>query len=216
MEHARRNFPCGWPDVGLNGVPPLDPLQIDHVTVEAGGIGTSLRSELYNLVIRGLQQFVIEDITFNDLNRSVRYVYTVQRMDLVGRHSTRGSMLLIPVVNGAGPMTVQMLNSRISGTAFWSTDTNGHVIIIGQDTWVDSQVTVRLEGFGLMTNSINNAINDAIPEYLADPEFQLEINDIINSIMLPAIEQFIYQKTPQDVTNSLANHAANPSPDRCF
>lgn len=216
MEHARRNFPCGWPDVGVDGVRPVDPLHIDELVIEAGGIGTNLRSELYNMVIRGLRNFVIEDMTFNDANRSLRYSYTVQRLDLVGRHDTRGSMLLIPVVNGAGPMTVAMENSRFSGTIFWSTNALGHVIITGQNTWVDSIVHVRMEGFGLMTNTINSAINSAIPDYLADPVFQQELNDAINLVMIPAIESFVYQKTPQDVTDSLAHQAVNPTPDRCF
>lgn len=216
LENAKRNFPCGWPDVGLNGVRPIDPLHLSQVNVTAGGIGTNLRSELYDLVIRGLQQFIIEDLVFNNVERTVHYVYTVARMDLVGRHNTRGSMLLIPVVNGAGPMTVNMVNSRFMGTARWDLNANGHVFISGQDTWIDSTVRVRMEGFGLMTNTINNNINDAIPTYLNDPEFQQEINDIINSVMIPAIEEFLYQKTPEDVTALLAHHSANPSPNRCF
>jgi hypothetical protein len=186
-------------------------------TITASGVGTRLTSEMTNLVLRGLQQFNTQEFSFNPAARTVSYKFTIPRMDLTGRHNTRGSMLLIPVVTGNGPMTVTMTNSLITGVLTWSLDVNGHLVITDQWTWVDSErVVVRMEGFGLMTNTINNNINDAIPGYLADPEFQAEINRIINDTTIPAFTQIIQGSTQQEFSDSLAFLAANPTPDRCF
>lgn len=217
MEQARRNFPCGWPDVGLNGIRPLDPLSMSGFTITANGIGFRLSSELTNLVLRGLQQFNIYELSFNPTAQTVEYKFTIASMNMVGRHNTRGSMLLIPVVSGNGPMTVQMTNSHVHGIMSWGLDADGLITILDQWTWIDSQnVNVRMEGFGLMTNTINNNINDAIPGLLADPEFQAEINRVVNDIMFPAFSQIVYGKNPAAFTAELAFRAANPTPDRCF
>ena len=134
-----------------------------------------------------------------------------------GRHDTRGSMILIPVVSGSGPMTIQITNAQIEGVLSWGLDARGHITIFDQWTWFDASVIrVRMEGFGLLTNTINNNINDAIPTFLADPEFQAELNRIINGIMFPSIEQLIYETTPEEFTLKLATAAANPTPDRCL
>lgn len=203
--------------MGSTGIRPLEPLQLSGFTITANGIGYRLTSEISDILIRGLQQFNVQEFTFNPAARTVTYRFALARLDLTARHNTRGSMLLIPVVTGNGPMTVAMTNALVTGVLSWNLDANGHLIITDQWTWIDSErVVVRMEGFGLMTNTINNNINDAIPGLLADPEFQAEINRIINDITIPAFSQIIEGRTYQEFTDALAFNAANPSPDRCF
>ncbi|KAG5677609.1 hypothetical protein PVAND_007353 [Polypedilum vanderplanki] len=218
IERQRQNFPCGWPDAGENGIDPVDPLFVPEVIIETRGIGTRLTSVLTNINLVGLRNFVIQRLQVNTAARTISYRFSVAQMSLTGSHDTRGSMIGISVVTGNGPMTATMTNSWVEGILHWHTlPGSGYMQFHDQTTAIDSQnVVVRMEGFGLITNTVNRQINDLIPEMLADPEFQQEINEILNSIMLPLFNDFMYHMTPEEVAALLDEQYNNPPPQRCF
>jgi hypothetical protein len=181
-------------------------------------MSSSLLSTLSNINIVGLRNFVIQRLQINTAARTISYRFSVAQMSLTGSHVTRGSMIGIPVVSGNGPMTATMTNSWVEGVLHWHTlPGSGYMQFHDQTTAIDSQnVVVRMEGFGLMTGTVNRQINDMIPEMLADPEFQQDVNDILNAIMLPLFNDFMYHMTPEEVAVFLEYHAEAEVEQRCF
>lgn len=138
-------------------------------------------------------------------------------MTLDGQHNTRGSMIGIPVVSGSGAITARITTAYIQGLAHWrELPTSGYIDFYAQEASFNAQhVVVDMRGFGLLTNTVNRQINDAIPEYLADPEVQAQFNEIINNVVLPVLNEFTYGMTPTQAGEFLAQVAANPPPANC-
>jgi uncharacterized protein Usg len=151
----------------------------------------------------------------NSAARTLSYAFTVSHLRLDGRHITNGRMIGIPVVSGNGPMWANVNNGRFEGVLTWQLRMDGTLEVVEQTTHVDAQVTVRMEGFGLMTNTVNNQINAMIPEMLNDPAYQQQLNDIIDGILFPILNGFINYYQPNELADRLENLAINPSAPAC-
>jgi len=138
-------------------------------------------------------------------------------LTLNARHETRGRMIGIPVVNGNGPMTARATNAFIEGViSYIEQPETGFIHFEDQIANFNSQnVVVQMDGFGLLTGTVNRQINDMIPETINDPEMQAQFNQIINNIMLPMLNEFTYQMTPAEAGESLAYYAENSPPPNC-
>ncbi|KAL7026805.1 hypothetical protein ACKWTF_005175 [Chironomus riparius] len=217
LENQRYNFPCGWPNAGQNGVPPIDPLFIEQVVIVQDSIASSLTSTISNIFVRNLRTFVIEALEINSAARTLRYRINIPLLTLDARHETRGRMIGIPVVSGSGPMTSRATNAFIEGVISWiEQPDSGFIHFNDQIANFNSQnVVVQMDGFGLLTGTINRQINDMIPEVINDPAMQAQFNQILNDIMLPMLNEFTYQMTPAQAGEFLAHYAENLPPANC-
>jgi hypothetical protein len=164
----------------------------------------------------GLKNFVTEVLTFHP-DRRIEYVFTVEEMYMNGTHTTRGTMIGIPVVNGAGPMVSHMRNSRYHGFITWSTyPGTDYMHVTGQTVTVEIEsMNMTMTGFGLLDNQVNNQINEQIPEMIASESFQQQMNDMFDTFVLPLTDSFIYGQTPNTIGDVLAHYASNPRPPQC-
>ncbi|KAG5685070.1 hypothetical protein PVAND_014271 [Polypedilum vanderplanki] len=188
LENSRVNFECGWPNIGENGIPPIDPFLIDDWT---------------------LNQI--------QTDRRIEYIFTVEQMYMTGTHFTRGKMNNIPVVNGNGPMVAHMKNSRYHGFIFWSTYPGSDYMYVSDQTMIAEieSMNMTMTDFGVLDNMINQQINDQLPEMIVSEQFQQQMNDMFSKFIVPLVDSFIYMETPQTIGDVLAHYAANPRPPQC-
>jgi hypothetical protein len=77
-------------------------------------------------------------------------------------------------------------------------------------------MTLQMSGFSpLINGTVNQQINDSIPEMLASPEFQEQMNTLLGSIILPLLEEMTYRQTVDTITDHLAYLASHPSQPLC-
>lgn len=164
-----------------------------------------------NVNFVGLRHFIIERFTFNP-DQTISYTFFVDYAFMTGDHSTRGSMIGIPVVNGQGRMFSEMFNSRYHGTVRHSTrpGTN-HIFMVNQVTNVEIQhMTMQMTGFGALNATVNNQVNEQIPYMITSSEFQQQMNVMLDSIILPVFDAVSNGQTPATITSHLAFLASNP------
>jgi hypothetical protein len=167
----------------------------------------------------GLKDFEIEQLNFHPETRTITYTFTVTVANMDGLHITRGTLLGLGVVNGQGPMRGTMNNSKYRGTVYWQTEPVTDYIII-KDHIVNVEIMnmeMQLLGFGsaAMDTIVNNQIRNQIPDMITSPEFQQQMNDMLDGIMKPLFQAIAYQKTPITIHDYLAERAANPAPPQC-
>lgn len=177
----------------------------------------SVWSTLTDTFMRGLKFFIIQKFSFNP-DQTVEYIFTTDYITMDGDHWTRGSMVGLPVVNGQGRMFGEQFNSRYHGFIRWSTQPDtGFIYPVSHTVTVDIQhMTMQMSGFSpLINGTVNNQINDLIPEMLASPEFQLQMNEMLDRIIIPLFEAMSYRQTVDTITDHLAYLASHPSPPLC-
>jgi hypothetical protein len=167
----------------------------------------------------GLRNFEIESLNFLESTRQISIIFTVPILTMDGLHITRGTFLGLGVVNGQGPMRGTISNSRYRVTVNWRTDpVTDYIIISSQNTITEiTTMEMTLTGFGspTMDNLVNNQIRDAIPDMVSSPEFQAQMNEMFEGILLPLFQAVAYEKTPITIHDYLAERAANPSQPTC-
>ena len=167
--------------------------------------------------MRGLRYYNIQKLSFNP-DQTVEYIFATDYVTLDGDHWTRGTMVGLPVVNGQGKMFAEQFSSVYHGYIRWSTKPDtGYIYPVSHSVSVSIQhMTMQMSGFSPLINAtVNQQINDSIPELLASPEFQQQMNVLLDSIMLPFFEALTYRQTVDTITDHLAFMASNPSPPAC-
>ncbi|XP_070506553.1 uncharacterized protein [Chironomus tepperi] len=217
LDNARFNFHCGFPHIGEYGIPPLDPMYVQEFNVSQRSMGVDVVSTLSNTFMRGLRHFIIQKFSFNP-DQTVEYIFATDYLALNGDHWTRGSMVGLPVVNGQGRMAAEQFNNLYHGFVRWSTQPDtGFIYPISHTVTVSIQhMIMQMSGFGpLINGTVNQQINDMIPDMLVSPEFQQQMNDMLDTIIIPLFEAVTYRQTVDTITGHLAFLASNPSPPSC-
>ncbi|KAL7026804.1 hypothetical protein ACKWTF_005174 [Chironomus riparius] len=208
LENSRRNFPCGWPEYGIG---PIDPLFLPYFQITQRTNGVNVVVDMTNVNFLGLRHFIIERFIFN-ADQTISYTFFVDYARMDGDHITRGSMVGIPVVNGQGRFFSEMFNSRYHGTVRHSTQPGTNFIfMVNQVTTVEIQhMTMQMTGFGALNATVNQQVNDQIPYMIMSVEFQQQMNDMLDGIILPIFNAIASGQTVNTITNHLAFMASNP------
>ena len=164
-----------------------------------------------NVNFLGLRHFIIERFTFNP-DQTISYTFFVDYARMDGDHVTRGSMVGIPVVNGQGRFFSEMFNSRYHGTVRYSMQSGTNFLfMVDQVTRVEIQhMTMQMTGFGALNNTVNQQVNEQIPYMITSVEFQQQMNDVLDGIIIPIFNAIANGQTLNTITSHLAFVASNP------
>ncbi|KAG5675410.1 hypothetical protein PVAND_005318 [Polypedilum vanderplanki] len=218
IEQERQNFPCGWPDTGPNGIPPLEPFapsrnwQMD--IANAGDLIRDLKSDLSNVVVHGLQQFFLHEVRLEVIGLWMRIDFSVDILNVNGMHDTT-LFFNNAATAGRGRFQSVVRNFRMTGNFAMNTIQPGNFLNIRAIQTLISfgSINVQMEG---LDSTINSILNSHLPALINDPATQQRINDEVSEVMLPIMNSVFNTMTMPDLVQFMSNRATNPPPQRCF
>jgi hypothetical protein len=83
--------------------------------------------------------------------------------------------------------------------------------MVNQVTRVEIQhMTMQMTGFGALNSLVNQQVNEQIPFMITSDEFQQQMNEMLDGIILPMFDSIANGQTPNTITSHLAFMASNP------
>lgn len=161
-----------------------------------------------NVDLTMMHNMCLTDFQFSALAMAMRMNIHFNRLLMRGHHSTVATTLLGVGVRGEGPMTMELRDMHVDATAFIQNIPGGmNITSITSTTRVTSAIA-SFQGFGAMGSTINRVIGAAVPGQIANN--QELINEKLNEMLLPSMNQLFNQHTMTSLVNLMAGRVQNP------
>ncbi|CAB3370567.1 Hypothetical predicted protein [Cloeon dipterum] len=178
LDEFRTSLQNGFP---AYGIPPLDPLFLEHGNIRIDSTTADLRGSFDNVTINKISAYFINNVHMDVLRMKVTFDLFFDSIDTFGdRYDIDGVLAVLPIY-GTGPFQFSLLNVSLTGEVKMGL-VNGSVQVL--DMPVDLNfpaVFSNLEGLmggGSMAEMVNQMIMDFAPT-------------IFNEIKAPIISAFV-------------------------
>jgi len=216
IHNERVNFPCGWPDSGID---PIEPFHIEdfNFRIESNSEFTAVDFNMFNADATGHKHLWINDFDLRIAGLIMTFNISIARQHIVGDHRTSGEMggiVTIPI-SGQGRISMDVNDVLVLGTGQLNTLPGGYLNLNRFiSTITVGTVDASLTGFGALDGPVSRMISSAAPDMVNDS--QDFINDGVNAVLVPAMNRFLNQHTLVTMVNLMADRNQNPPPRRCF
>nr|CAD7444502.1 unnamed protein product [Timema bartmani] len=205
LENLRAEMKTG--NAELN-IPPLEPLQIQHLDFNLGEDLAVVNGSLDNLYITGLSSFVIDEISNDLANLKASFGISFTEVDFKGIYDISGRVLNSLDIFGNGPFTLNLTELH----------TKGDVVISSEDGTENSPIVITsldidftLEGFkanfanilggGDAGDLINSIINDNGLDIIS--QYKEEIRSFISKTFIGFVNELLQSYTLKEILDYL-------------
>jgi len=213
----RQNFPCGWPDSGIDSVEPFY-IEEFRILIASSSEFSAIDFHMTDGYMSELIHMWINDFDLNPNTFQVRLDLSFARLRIVGDHRTSANMIngiiTIPI-SGNGRVNMDIHNIHVLGNAQLDTMAGGLLHLRDLDSFtrvgpVDATVT----GFGPLDGIVSGIISSAAPGMVNDS--QDVINEVLETVIAGKLNRFLNQHTYASLIDFMTERTLNPPPRRCF
>jgi len=211
MEELRGQMPVGFPELGLG---PSDPMTIKNLKfLSKPGFGNTvtINADFSNVEVRGLSNFITEDIHADLVDRTLKIKIRVPVITIKGQYNATGRVLVLEL-DGAGDFNAVLKDA--TGEGFGrivqrkKNRKNNNQTLSVKDTNIDFEIPgVEVELFNLFDNQYpalatqaNNFINEHSQAIIAGvkPQIKHEVTRLFQKVMAKAfsrlpVEEYLEQ-----------------------
>jgi hypothetical protein len=200
LEEFREKMKTGDPALGI---PPLAPLEIDHVPVKINiGNILELKGDFKNLRIDNLDHFVNNKLDVSIIKMKASFEFTFPDLIFSGFEDVNAKVFSVAPFWAHGNFSIAPKNVQITGDIKVSVSLNGNLNL------KDMNIGLKMEGLdcnienmltgGDLSDLLNNMVSEILPATLR--KFPEDISRMMKNAMMPILEKIVGSINIKDLT----------------
>jgi len=200
MEELRKQMPEGFPELGLGPSDPMEIKNLKFLTKPGFGDAVTVNADFSNVEVRGLSNFITEDIHADLEARTLKIKMSVPVINIKGTYNATGRVLVLEL-DGAGDFNAVLKDATGEGFGriVERKRKNGETALSVKDTNIDFEIPgVEVKLFNLfggqypaLANQANNFINDHSQAIIngVKPQIKHEVTKLFQKVMAKAFSR---------------------------
>jgi len=213
----RENFPCGWPDSGIDSIEPFH-IEEFRILMESSSEFSAIDFHMTDGYMTEHMHMWLNDFDLNPNTFEIRLDISFGTLRIAGDQRTSANMLngIISIpISGSGRVNMDIHNVHVFATGRLLTLPGGFLELDGLHSVVRvGTVDASLTGFGPLDGVVSRMISSAAPGMVNDS--QDLINEVVEAVLVTALNRFLTQHTYTSLVDLMTARTQNPPPRRCF
>jgi len=174
------------PGIPSLGIPPVDPLTFDGMSVSVGNLVVNFQATVSNVIVQGLNGFTNLDISVNTTGHTATFSIKYPHLRVDGHYKANGFFTILPI-SGEGAFWFDFIGLQQTGSLKLRNATNGRVTFLEiYDVVLDTSISDYSFNFANLGGAFLGPLINSLLNFGRTPiftELKPEINQKCGELM---------------------------------